>query len=329
MHSSLESFSDFIAMPINLGRTTKTLKRQRERVSQYDRLAMSVSEGYVHVERAAVPPPPPAPIRLVPKATSVVPPRVVPPPASMTAQQAATPATHVPPPASMTVQQVAPGIVLAPSVVPAPVIAPSAAPATVIAPSTAPSVEPIPRVRWGTPAAAAPVVEAAPDEAMSCDDDDKVEAPEAADDDSNSSDSEVARSASITPENPDVVTADTYLDIVRVLESVPDRGTSVVHLVSYGRSRRDHKAIETKVHNWTDTEVPRHHLGKKDWETSGCTGLNGRILMSMAMNPGFVEIIAHAKRCIKRKDSPHRFPMCENPMSYQSWGSPLYKAPTH
>ena len=342
----------FIAMPIVM--TAKTLKRERGRARQYDREAVAVSEGYMHVERAQVRPPPPPPVRVpapptarvvLPPATAVPPRPSAPPPCPSVAPpmpSAPPPCPSVAPPMPSAPPPCPSFAPTMPSTLPAPSGAPQM-PSTLTAPSGAPQVPTTPRdldrsgasyiihmaaqmaaetVMAANAAAAAssstqPNAAAAassltqpssvPTVPMSDDDDD---------DDAgtvNSPVSDVARSVSLTPENPDVVTADTYLDIVRVLETIPDRGTSTVHLVSYGRLQVGYDEIERKVHNWTDAEVPRHHVGYKDWETRGCTGLNGRILMSLAMHPQFTELIGHAKRCIKRKDSPIVFQCARTP----------------
>ena len=340
----------FIAMPIAM--TAKTLKRERERARQYDREAVAVSEGYMHVERAQVPPPPPPPVRVpapptarvvLPPATAVPPRPSAPPPCPSVAPPMPltlpAPSGAPPMPSTLTAASVAramPSTLTAPSGAPPMPSAPSVARAselhhskasyiiqmaaqmaaeTVMAANAAAaassSTQPssVPTVAANAAAAASSLTQpsSVPTVPMSDDDDD---------DDAgtvNSPVNDVARSVSLTPENPDVVTADTYLHIVRVLETIPDRGTSTVHLVSYGRLQVGYDEIERKVHNWTDAEVPRHQLGNKDWETRGCTGLNGRILMSLAMHPQFTELIGHAKRCIKRKDSPIVFQCARTP----------------
>ena len=107
--------------------------------------------------------------------------------------------------------------------------------------------------------------------------------------------------ASPTPEVADHVTENTYQDVAGMLLTVPQRKIHRLHLVSFGRLSKQSSVIASKMATFTDCEAKRVRLNDQDGWTNKCWGMNGRILLSVALNPVFHGIVSHAKLAIYRE----------------------------
>ena len=104
-----------------------------------------------------------------------------------------------------------------------------------------------------------------------------------------------------TPEVADYRTENTYQDVAGMLLTIPQRKIHRLHLVSFGRLSRQSSVIASKMASFTDCETKRVRLNDQDNWTNKCWGMNGRILLSVALNPSYHGIVSSAKLAVYRE----------------------------